>query len=87
MADIATIGLLQERAIRQRQVLAEQLEGALNSRILIEQAKGVLAARLDLDMAMAFNYLRDQARSTNQRLTHVAEQIIARYVPTDPPAR
>jgi transcriptional regulator with GAF, ATPase, and Fis domain len=85
LADIATIGLLQERAIRQRQVLAEQLEGALNSRVLIEQAKGVLAAKLDLDMAMAFNYLRDQARNTNQRLTHVAEQTIARYVPTDPP--
>jgi transcriptional regulator with GAF, ATPase, and Fis domain len=83
MADIATIGLLQERAIRQRQILAEQLEGALNSRILIEQAKGVLAARLDIDMGLAFSYLRDQARRTNQRLTHVAQQTIAQYLPTE----
>jgi ANTAR domain len=81
LADIATIGLLQERAIRRRQVLAEQLEGALHSRILIEQARGVLAARFNLDMAAAFNYLRDQARSTNQRLTDVAWQTITRYVP------
>jgi AmiR/NasT family two-component response regulator len=77
LADVATIGLLQERAIRQRQILAEQLQGALNSRVLIEQAKGVLAERLGLDMESAFRRLRDHARGTNCRLTDVAEDIIA----------
>lgn len=73
LADTATIGILQERAIRRGEVLTEQLQTALNSRITIEQAKGVLAqASGDLDMATAFAALRDHARATNARLSDVA---------------
>jgi GAF domain-containing protein len=76
LADVATIGLLQQRAIHRRDVLTEQLQTALNSRVLIEQAKGVLAERLRVDMADAFTLLRNGARSNNRRLSELAQAII-----------
>ncbi len=76
LADVATIGILQERAIRRREVLSEQLQAALNSRVIIEQAKGVLAQRGNLTMHAAFDRLRHYARGHNLRLTEVARQIV-----------
>jgi GAF domain-containing protein len=76
LADVATIGLLQQRAIHRRDVLTEQLQTALNSRVLIEQAKGVLAERLHVDMADAFTVLRNGARSHNRRLSELAQAIV-----------
>jgi ANTAR domain/GAF domain len=76
LADVATIGLLQERNVRRAEVAAEQLQGALNSRVVIEQAKGALAERLSVDMDEAFRLLRSQARDSNQRLTDVARHLI-----------
>ena len=76
LADVATIGILQERAIRRGEVLNEQLQTALNSRILIEQAKGVLAERGNLTMVTAFDRLRSYARRHNLRLSAVAQQVI-----------
>jgi GAF domain-containing protein len=76
LADVATIGLLQHRAILARDVLTEQLQTALNSRIMIEQAKGLLAERLHLDMAEAFAVLRGVARSQNRRLAELAQSIV-----------
>jgi GAF domain-containing protein len=76
LADVATIGLLQQRAIHRRDVLTEQLQTALNSRVLIEQAKGVLAERLHVDVADAFTLLRTGARSHNRRLSDLAQAII-----------
>jgi transcriptional regulator with GAF, ATPase, and Fis domain len=75
LADVATIGLLQERNLRHQEVLSEQLQGALNSRVAIEQAKGVLAERLGLDMGRAFELMRSQARVQNRRLAELAAAV------------
>ena len=77
MADIATIGLLHERALHDQVVLAEQLQAALHSRILIEQAKGVLSARAGISVSDAFSRMRTHARRTGEQLTAVAEAVVA----------
>lgn len=76
LADVATIGLLQQRAIHRRDTLTEQLQTALESRVLIEQAKGVLAERLHLDMDEAFTLLRGYARNNNRRLSDLAQTVV-----------
>ena len=76
LADVATISLLHERSLRHSDTLNEQLQTALNSRVVIEQAKGKLAERLGLDMEQAFALLRDYARSHNLRLADVAQAFI-----------
>lgn len=76
LADIATIGLLQQRAIQEHRVLAEQLQGALNTRVLVEQAKGVLAERQGMEMTAAFTVMRSYARRTGRPLRDIAAGII-----------
>jgi len=76
MADVATISLLHERSMRHSDTLNEQLQTALNSRVVIEQAKGKLAERLGLDMEQAFNLLRDSARARNLRLSELARDFV-----------
>ena len=76
MADVATVGLIQERAIAARELLAEQLQTALNSRVVLEQAKGVLAERAGLPVDQAFQMMRAYARNRGLRLGDVAAQII-----------
>lgn len=76
MADVATVGLIQERAISAGELLATQLQTALSSRVQLEQAKGVLAQRAGLPMDEAFQVMRAFARGHNHRLSDVAAQII-----------
>ncbi len=76
MADVATISLLNERTVRQSDILNEQLQNALNSRVVIEQAKGKLAERFGLDMDQAFGLLRDHSRNRNMRLSELAQGFI-----------
>jgi transcriptional regulator with GAF, ATPase, and Fis domain len=78
LADVATIGILQERAIRRGEVVNEQLQTALNSRVLIEQAKGVVAQHFGLAMNTAFELLRRYARDNNQRLAELARRLVNR---------
>ena len=86
LADVATIGLLQQRSLRRSETLAEQLQGALNSRVIIEQAKGKLAERLTVEMEDAFRMLRDHARESNQHLTDVARDFVDSATGDFPPA-
>jgi transcriptional regulator with GAF, ATPase, and Fis domain len=76
LADVATIGLIQARAIQHRETLAEQLQTALNSRIVIEQAKGVIAERRRLNMDQSFTLLRGTARTSNRRLSDLARAVV-----------
>jgi len=78
LADVATIGILQERAIRESDIVRQQLQHALNSRVLIEQAKGVLAYTHNIHMGEAFDLIRDYARSHADSLAGVAERIVSR---------
>lgn len=76
MADVATIGLLNERAVREARLVAEQLQHALTSRVVLEQAKGVLAVKLDCEVDDAFLTMRDHARNHNLRLGDIARGVV-----------
>jgi AmiR/NasT family two-component response regulator len=68
-------------------VLSEQLQTALNSRVMIEQAKGLLAERLQVTVTEAFAILRASARSRNRRLSDLARALVegAEHLPSSGP--
>lgn len=76
LADVATIAVLQHRSVLDAQIVTDQLNHALNSRVVIEQAKGVVAERDGVDMAHAFFRLRSHAREHGLRLVDVARDVI-----------
>ena len=80
LADVATIGLLQERGSREKNLVAAQLQRALSSRVLIEQAKGVVSESAGLTMDESFVALRKYARDHNLTLTTVATAVIDRSI-------
>ena len=79
LADVATIGLLQQRALAHSEVLTEQLQSALDSRVAIEQAKGALSRLRDVTVDDAFTLMRDHSRRNHLRLTDLAHAVV-----TDP---
>jgi GAF domain-containing protein len=76
LADVATIGILQQRIAQRSSDLTDQLQHALTSRVTIEQAKGVLAERNETNMGAAFNAMREYSRNNNQKLNDVAIAIV-----------
>lgn len=78
LADVATIGILHERAFREADLTRRQLQRALESRVVIEQAKGIIAQTHDLGVDAAFALLRAHARSAGERLHDVARDVVER---------
>lgn len=76
LADVATIGILNQQTLVHSELINQQLQSALNTRVIIEQAKGVLAERGNVDMEQAFVLLRSYARKTQQRLADVARSVV-----------
>jgi GAF domain-containing protein len=76
LADVATIGILQQRIVTRSAEVGQQLQTALNTRIIIEQAKGVLAERGGIDMDTSFRLLRSHARRTNRLLAELARAVV-----------
>jgi AmiR/NasT family two-component response regulator len=75
-ADVATIGILHERSIRESTLLSEQLQTALNRRIIIEQAKGFVAHTQGVSVDEAFTLIRNYARSHQLPLSQVAARLV-----------
>jgi hypothetical protein len=78
---IAAVAVAQERDLRRSVRAAEQLQHALDHRVLIEQAKGVVAARLDIAPDRSFELLRAHARRTSRALADVAGEIVRGELP------
>jgi GAF domain-containing protein len=76
LADTATIGVLQQRAVSEQMTVTAQLQTALDSRIIIEQAKGYLAHRRETGVEEAFSLMRRHARDRQMRLTELARQVL-----------
>jgi GAF domain-containing protein len=77
LADVATVAVTHGQLARQSEALTQQLQTALNSRVVIEQAKGLIAGRLEVELEHAFELLRSRARSTNRRLSELAHDVTA----------
>jgi GAF domain-containing protein len=82
LADVATIAILTDRSSRQRELLTEQLQAALTSRVIIEQAKGVLAERGGIGLDRAFALMRSYARGHQTRLADVARDVVEGVIDT-----
>jgi len=83
MADVATIGILHERSVRERDTVTVQLQAALDSRVAVEQAKGMVAEQAGVDMDEAFKLLRNHARDHNHRLGDVVADVIEHRLSAD----
>lgn len=82
-ADVATIAILQYRSSLNATALSDQLNIALNSRIIIEQAKGMIRQATNCDIDEAFGQLRTHARNHNLGLTDIATPVVEGKIATD----
>ena len=77
LADVATSYVVNASKLRQQEQLSEQLQQALESRVVIEQAKGITAQQHAISIDQAYQRMRRHARNNNASLRVVAEAIVA----------
>jgi AmiR/NasT family two-component response regulator len=58
------------------QAEVEQLQRALQSRIVVEQAKGAVCARREVPIDVAFEMIRGTARSQRRKLHELCAEIV-----------
>lgn len=76
LAAMATSYLLHASALQQQRRTSEQLQQALDTRVIIEQAKGTLATARGVGVDEAFRIMRKYARDHNNRIHDVADAIV-----------
>ena len=81
LADVATVSIVQDRVASDRDAVNEQLETALETRVVLEQAKGLLAHSGGLAMPDAYAVLVRYARDHNIKLGHLARALVERALP------
>jgi GAF domain-containing protein len=74
--ELAALLILNAMEAKERGRLAGELQGALDSRVVIEQAKGVLVGRHGITPRQAFERLRGQSRDQRRPLSQVAESVV-----------
>jgi len=77
LADVATSYVVNASKLRQQEQLSEQLQHALESRVVIEQAKGITAQQNSVTIDQAYQLMRGHARNNNASMRTVAEAIVA----------
>jgi GAF domain-containing protein len=85
LADMATAYLVRVSELQEAHELSAQLQGALDSRIIIEQAKGMVANQLSIGVDQAFELIRGYARSHQLQLTALAHTIVNMGLHLPPP--
>lgn len=68
--------VVSSRALQDKELLARQLQEALDSRVALEQAKGIVSATQGLEIQSAFELIRASARRNNRTIASVARQIV-----------
>ena len=74
---------LENQTVSHLRNVNEQLQAALESRIVIEQAKGVLAERYSFSIDEAFALLRYSARSSRTGLQGLAQAVVSERATPD----
>jgi hypothetical protein len=76
LADIATGYLMHASELDRARRVNEQLQAALDSRVVIEQAKGLLAGERGISLDTAFAVLRNHARNRNAPIHAIAQAVV-----------